>query len=98
MSKNPLDIIRDLDEELFKGVQLSRDLAFKEGALSVKEKYLIAMALDAAHGASDGVLSLAKQAQAAGASKKEIMEALRVAFYVTGAGSIYTAARVLDSL
>jgi len=56
------------------------------------------MVLDASQGAVGGVTSLARAAMQAGASKEEIAEALRVAHYITGAGSIYTAARALNEL
>jgi alkylhydroperoxidase/carboxymuconolactone decarboxylase family protein YurZ len=56
------------------------------------------MALDAAHGAVNGVKSLAMQAKREGATKGEIMEALRVALYVNGASCAYTAAAALRDL
>jgi AhpD family alkylhydroperoxidase len=86
-----LEPIKNLDPEFFDFVSQSRDRAFKDGALSVKTKYLIAMVLDAAHGAAGGVASLARQATKHGASKEEIMEALQVANYISGVGSVYTA-------
>lgn len=51
-----------------------------------------------AHGAADGVKSLAKLAMDKGATKAEIMEAVQVAFYISGAGSVYTAARGMEEL
>lgn len=63
-----------------------------------KFKPLIAMAQDAAHGASEGVKALAQAAQQAGSTKEEITEALRVAQYATGVGSVYTVARSLREL
>ena len=56
------------------------------------------MALDAAHGAVDGVRALAEQALKAGATKEEIAEAIRVAQYISGVGSVYTAARAFKDL
>lgn len=98
MSKNPLDIIKKNDEELFNSISSTRELAFKDGALSAKNKLLIAIALDAAHGAVNGVKSLAIQALNAGASKEEIMDALRVSYFISGVGSIYTAAQGLNDV
>ncbi len=92
MDKNPLEIIEKLDPGLFDSVSLNRDFTFKDGALPVKTKYLIALALDASKGAENGVRALSLLAIKHGASKEEIMEALRVANFVGGAGSIYTAA------
>ena len=73
-------------------------MALANGALPRKFKLLIAMALDAAHGAVDGVRALAEQAMKAGATKEEIAEAIRVAQYISGVGSVYTAARAFKDL
>ena len=54
----------------------TQKLALEDGVLPRKIKLLIAMALDAVHGASDEVQSLAKEALKAGATKEEITEAL----------------------
>ena len=56
------------------------------------------MALDAERGTTQGVKSLAQQAMQAGASKEEVTEALRVALYIDGVGTVYTAAPALDEL
>jgi len=93
MADHPLKILEKIDPDLRKLVQSTNDFALADGALPKKFKLLIAMALDAAHGAADGVKSLADQALKAGASKEEIMEAIRVTQYVSGVGAVYTAAR-----
>ena len=98
MPEPPLKIFEKLDPQLLKVVESSRELAFTDGALPRKSKFLIAMALDAAHGATQGVKSLAQAAMRAGATKEEVFEALRVAHYVSGAGSVYTAAPGLKEL
>jgi alkylhydroperoxidase/carboxymuconolactone decarboxylase family protein YurZ len=98
MSKNPMDTIRNLDGELVDAIEGARKLAFHDGALSRKMKYLIALGIDASHGAEEGIRSLALQAQKNGASKEEIMEVLRIAYFVSGVGSIYAASRVLGDL
>jgi len=66
-----------------------------DGALPEKIKLLMAMALDAAAGDADGVKSLAERAIKAGATKEEVAESLRVAQYVSGVRSTYTAGRAL---
>lgn len=91
MERHPLDPIKELDPEFFDFVAQIRKRAFADGALSVKTKYLIAMALDAAHGAVGGVAALARLAIKHGASKEEIMEALQVANFISGVGTVYTA-------
>ena len=96
MPENPLKVLENLDPELLKLVNENRKLALGEGgALPLKFKFLIAMALDAAHGAVAGVTSLAQGAMQAGATKEEVAEALRVTQFICGVGSVYTAARGL---
>lgn len=98
MAEYPLSVIETLDPELLKLVEGASESTFADGALPRKTKLLIAMALDAAHGAVGGVRSLAKDAMEAGATKKEIAETLRVANYVCGVGSVYTAAHAMKEL
>jgi alkylhydroperoxidase/carboxymuconolactone decarboxylase family protein YurZ len=98
MNGNPLETIREADAELFEQIGKARELAFRDGALSRKEKLLIALAIDAAAHAENGVRSLAKQALESGASREELMEALRVVNYICGAGSMYVAAAALKDV
>ena len=98
MQKHPLDVLKVQDPDLVAMVDDNRDLAFEEGMIPVKYKVLMALAIDAAHGAANGVRSLALQAKALGASSEEILEAVRVAAFVAGAGSVYTAAAGLDGV
>lgn len=98
MSDHPLSIFEKLDPELLQLVNKTHDFALADGALPKKLKLLIAMALDASHGAVEGVKSLAKAAMGAGATKEEVAETLRVAQYISGVGSIYTAGRALKEL
>ena len=98
MPEHPLKIYEDLDPKLLQLVNNTKDLALADGVLPRKVKLLIAMVLDAVHGASDGVQSLAREAIRAGATKEEIAEALRVAQYICGVGCIYTAARALKDV
>ena len=98
MPKHPLSLIEENDHDLFGAIRQAQDLAFAPGALSAKEKILIALALDAAHGATNGVRSLAQQALQQGATKAEIMDALRVVNHVCGAGPMYTAAGALQDI
>jgi len=98
MPADPLKAFEELDPELLELVRKNAEVAMADGALPRKVKFLIAMALDAAHGAVGGVRALAQAAMRAGATKQEIAEALRVAQYVSGAGSVYTAAHALEGL
>ncbi len=98
MAESPLKIIEKLDPELFRNVEATHTLALADGALSTKVKLLMAMALDASHGTVEGTRSLTQQAMKAGATREEIMETLRVAQYISGAGCVYTAAHALKDL
>jgi alkylhydroperoxidase/carboxymuconolactone decarboxylase family protein YurZ len=98
MPDDPLKVFEELDPELLKLVRQTSELALADGALPRKVNLLIAMALDAAHGAVGGVRALASMAIDAGATKQELAEALRVALDVSGAGRVYTAARALQGL
>jgi len=98
MAEHPLKIFEKIDPELLKLVRDTNAFALADGALPRKIKFLIAMALDAAHGTVEGTKSLADQAMKAGATKEEIAEALRVTQFISGVGSVYTAARALKEL
>ena len=95
---NPLDVIMDADAALAEQMENTRELAFQEGELSIKHKILIALAIDVVEHSEGGVRSLALQALAAGATKAEIMETLRIAYHICGVGCIYAAARGLQGV
>jgi alkylhydroperoxidase/carboxymuconolactone decarboxylase family protein YurZ len=98
MAEHPLKIFEKIDPELLKLVKTTNDFALADGALPRKIKFPIAMALDASEGVVEGVRSLAEQAMKAGATREEIVETLRVAQYICGVGSVYTAARAFKDL
>jgi len=98
MAEHPLAIFEKVDPSLHKLVRDTNAFALNDGALPRKVKLLIAMALDAAHGSVAGVRSLTSQAMQAGATKEEVMEALRVAHYIGGAGCVYTAAAAFKEI
>lgn len=98
MSEGPLKIFEKLDPKLLKLVENTREFALADGALPKKFKFLIAMVLDACHGTVQGTKSCARGAMQSGSTKEEIIEALRVAQYVRGVGSVYTAAQALEQL
>ena len=95
---HPLEVFKRIDPAVCQQVDNANEFAMADGALPKKIKLLIAMALDAAAGTADGVKSLAQAAVKAGASKEEIAEALRVAQYISGVGSTYTAGRALADM
>jgi len=98
MPNHPLELIGANDHELLEAIKQAEDLALTDGALSAKHKLLIAMALDASKGTSEGVRNLARQAMQHGATRAEIMDTLRVVNHICGVGSMYTAAAALREI
>ncbi len=93
-----MDPLEKLNEEIRGKLKDLSDFAFSEGKIPLKYKYLIAMAIDASHGASEGVKTLADEAIKNGATKDEINEVLRIVLYIAGAGGIYPAAQGIKNL
>ena len=98
MPENPLSTAMRIDPEVVEHMKTTDDWVFADGALPKKVKLLMAMAFDAAHGAAGGVRGLAERAMKDGATKDEISEALRVAYLMTGVGSVYIASQGLKEL
>jgi alkylhydroperoxidase/carboxymuconolactone decarboxylase family protein YurZ len=98
MPDHPLSTMRKLDPDFMRRVDDLDAAVYADGALPRKFKLLMAMAFDAADGAPGGVRALAEQAMKAGATKPEIAEALRVAFHLSGVGSLYTASFALKDI
>ncbi|MBN2340478.1 MAG: carboxymuconolactone decarboxylase family protein [Deltaproteobacteria bacterium] len=90
--KHPLSVLSKLDESLFSSIMDQYSTTYEPGALSTKDKILIALAIDTAKGASGGVRSLVKMARDAGATDAEIADVFRVVYQICGVGSMYTAA------
>jgi len=98
MEEHPLSTLEKIDPKLMGHLKEANGLVFSEGALPKKYKLLMAMAFDAAHGAQGGVRAIAQQAMREGATAEEIAEALRVAYHLSGVGSLYTASLALKGL
>ena len=98
MAENPLQTILALDPKLMGHLKQTDEFVYTDGAITKKIKLLMAMAFDAANGAVQGVRSLAQQAMREGATKEEIAETIRVAYQLSGIGSIYTASQGLRDL
>jgi len=98
MNEHPLATLQKLDPQIMEHLQTTNALIYADGALPKKFKLLMAMAFDAAHGAQGGVRALANAALREGATKEQIAEALRVAYYLAGVGSLYTASQALKEL
>ena len=98
LSANPLEMYKEIDPELVSQFKNVQNLALSDGKLPAKFKFLIAMAMDIDHGTVEGATHLAHGAIKAGATKAEVVEALRVAYYIGGTGALFTAAGVLRNL
>ena len=98
MAEHPLSTLEKLDPRLMNHLKETNDLIYAPGALPKKFKLLMAMAFDAAYGADQGVKALANAAMKEGATKEEIAEALRVAYHLSGVGTLYTASNGLKDL
>lgn len=72
------------DPQFARAIEKVFSSAMNPGALDRKTKLLIALALDAAHGAVQGVESIANQLRDMGVSDEEIAEALRIAYFAFG--------------
>jgi alkylhydroperoxidase/carboxymuconolactone decarboxylase family protein YurZ len=92
----PVNPINEHDPTFLKRVAETAANAFAPGALEVKHKYLIAMALDAQAGRVGGVKLCARRAREAGATEREITEVLRVVFYLGGMQSLVVGSGALD--
>lgn len=98
MSKNPIDTYRECDPEIIKVYENLQGLTFSEGELTQKVKVLIAMAIDSENGATQGAIVLGQRALNLGATKQEIIEALRIAYFIGGTKAFFTNATVLQTL
>jgi alkylhydroperoxidase/carboxymuconolactone decarboxylase family protein YurZ len=98
MAENPLTALGKIDPAIMQHLKDIDGLIYGDGALPRKTKLLIALAFDAAHGAANGVRALASSAMQAGATTAEISEALRVAYHLSGVGTLYTASQGLKDL
>lgn len=83
--------------EVMKGFGAIDAALYKDGALEVKTKELIALALGVAS-RCDGCLAFhAKAAVKYGASREEVMEVLGMAIYMGGGPSVMYAAMALEA-
>ncbi|MBC7075970.1 MAG: carboxymuconolactone decarboxylase family protein [Syntrophomonadaceae bacterium] len=99
MSKNLpwfVEKFEDHDPEYFRLVKETVDKAMSPVELDEKTKYLVVLALDAYKGAAEGVKVVAKQAREAGATEQEIIEVLRLVYFVSGMDAIKNSLNAFD--
>jgi len=86
-----------VDPEVGDMVDQIRRFAMEPGALDARTKVLIALALDALHGAPGGVKALAGLARRLGADEAAIAETLRVVYYVAGVQALAAGAAAFST-
>lgn len=79
-----LVMLNEKDPEALRSLYAYRRVIFKDGALSAKEKELIALALSCTLKCEKCLTHHAEEAKKQGATEEEILEAIEVAMYMTG--------------
>ncbi len=79
-----------IDADLAKRVGEQMGSVMAPGALDVKTKALIALAISASHGRRIGVANIARLARSTGATDQEILEAVKVAWIAAGDTGLVT--------
>jgi 4-carboxymuconolactone decarboxylase len=93
-----LELIKDTNPEMFDAISGMDEAVLKDGALSAKEKRLIAMAISAARQCGPCVDTHARAAMYIGATRQEVMEALFVCMLVGGAPTLAAAKNTIRFL
>ena len=79
-----LVMLNEKDPEVLKSLYAYRRAVFKDGALSSKEKELIALALSCISKCEKCLTHHSEEAKKYGATEEEILEAIEVAMYMSG--------------
>jgi AhpD family alkylhydroperoxidase len=83
-----LELISKQQPEVIAALYRLKGTVFKDGALSVKDKELIAVAVTALLKCDECLVLHAKKAVEAGATKDELRESLLVAMYLAGPSTV----------
>ena len=89
------DLIRSYSPELDEQNRSDMDFLRSSSALSPREKYLLAMVLDAMAGRPKGAKGYGERATQEGASREQIVEALRVLLMFGGRGALASGCEAL---
>ena len=87
------ELIQKSDPELYSEITTMYDLVMRPGAIDMKTKLLILLAVDAYAGSS-GVKPISEVAKKNGASQEEILESIRIAYSVGANRILHTASSV----
>jgi AhpD family alkylhydroperoxidase len=93
-----LELIKDTNPEMFEAINGMDEVVLKDGALSAKNKRLIALAISATRQCNACVDTHARAALYLGAKKEEIMETLFVCLLVGGAPTLAAAKNTIRFL
>ena len=89
------DILRDHAPDLDEQNRADRDFLGRPSALSAREKYLLALVLDSAANKPAGARSYGEKAVKAGATKEQVLDALRVLRMFAGRPALVTGCEAL---
>jgi alkylhydroperoxidase/carboxymuconolactone decarboxylase family protein YurZ len=92
-----LDALVHRDPQFIDSYTAMREHILKDGAIPAKYKLLMAMLTDAVAAHPDGVMALADDARAAGASEAEITEAVEVGYLFGGTQALVMGANAFAS-
>lgn len=90
--------LRHAVPDVYKGFSALHDAAFADGALDVKTKELIALAIGVVDGCDGCIASHAQAAVRAGATKQEAAEAIGVTFLMKGGPATIYGPRAYDAV
>jgi len=91
-----LDLLGKKDPKVLQALYRYKNEVLKEGALTVREKELIATAIASTLRCEKCLEFHAEAALEQGATNKEIMEAIEVAMYLTGPSAMIWTERIDD--
>jgi len=94
----PMSIVVKVDRDFARLYGLCDDVIVKDGALPAKYKMLLVMCIGAVRMCYDCVVQSMRAALNLGATREEILEALKVAFAASGAQTLQAAKKALENL
>lgn len=90
-----IEKLEKVDSDFFQLVSAQHDKVMAPGAIDVKTKFLILLALDAYAGSS-GVRGVSDVARKMGATEAEIAESLRIAYHLAGNRVLHCAVNAFE--
>ena len=94
----PMSVLVKVDPAFEEFYKFCDSLILRDGALPAKYKMLLVMCIGAARMCDNCVTQAMKAALNLGASREEVLEALKVTFAASGSQSVQTARKALEEL